>query len=85
MQERAEAETSGHVGKRSERFPVRIRDADASEPQIELSGLAIDAEARPGNRNFHPTARAVDELLDEGGQPAEVDRPLRQTPKAEPA
>src|SRR5260370_10943176 len=84
LQEGTEAETGGHVWNRGERFSVRIRDADASEPQIELSGLSIDAEARPGNRNLHPAARPVHELLDKRGQPAQVDWPLRQTPKAEP-
>ena len=74
MQERAEAETSGHLGKGSERFPVRIRDANAFEPQIELSGLPIDAEAGPGNHDLHPAARPVHDLLKKGGQPVKVDR-----------
>src|SRR5205085_4328568 len=85
LQERAEAETRGNVGKGGERFSFRICDADAFEPQIELTGPAIDAESSPGNRNLHPAARPVHELLDKGGQPAQVDWPLRQTPKAEPA
>jgi hypothetical protein len=45
-----------------------------------LPALAIDAEAGPGDRDLQPAAGPVHELLDKGGQPAEFDRPLRQTP-----
>jgi hypothetical protein len=85
LQKRAEAETCGHVWKGRERLPVRIRDADPFEPQIELPGLAIDAEARRGDCDLHSAGGPIHDLLDKGGQPAEIERPLRQTPQAEPA
>ena len=85
LQQRAEAETRGNLRKGGERFALRVCNADAFEPQIELTGPAIDAEASPGNRDLRPAGGPVRELLDQWGQRAEVDRSLRQTPQAKPA
>ena len=85
LQQGAEAETRGHFRKGGERFPIRVGDSDVFELQIELPTLAIDPETRPGNRDLHPAAGPVYELLDIGGQRVEVDWSLRQAPQHEPA
>ena len=50
-----------------------------------LGGARGPSGAMPGQAPMRPTGGPVHELLDQGGQGAEVDRPLRQTPQAEPA
>lgn len=78
LQQRAEAETRGHVREGGEQLRVGVGDTYAFELQIDLTGSPIDAETRVLNRDLHTTGGPVHELLDIRGQPVEIDRPLHQ-------
>src|SRR6516164_9405269 len=81
-QERADAETCRHLGKGGDRLAIRARQANALQPQIELTVVPVDGEARSRYRDPEPVSRPAESFLDIGGQTIELDGALYQAPQA---
>src|SRR6516162_10433421 len=81
-QQRDEAETCRHLGKGGDRLAIRARQANALQPQIELTVVPVDGEARSRYRDPEPVSRPAESFLDIGGQTIELDGALYQAPQA---
>ena len=79
-EQRADAEARRHLGEIRQRRAVGQRQAHVLNPQIELVGVVVDADADSGHRYPDAGAGTLERLLDIGGEPVELDRALQQPP-----